>query len=86
MAYASALYTSASGTTFALTNSDGDAIEYLNMVEGTEVNVELDREKRQIVITPAEPPLVIAGVDPEFSHQISEFIEQYRSALDELAK
>jgi hypothetical protein len=29
MAYASALYTSASGTTFALTNSDGDAIEYL---------------------------------------------------------
>ena len=29
MAYASALYTSASGTEFALTNSDGDAIEYL---------------------------------------------------------
>jgi len=63
-----------------------DAIEYLNMEEGTEVNVEVDREKRQIVITPAEPPLAIAGVDPEFAHQITEFIEQYRPALEELAK
>jgi putative addiction module antidote len=63
-----------------------DAIEYLQMDEGTEVNVELDREKRQIVITPAEPPLAIAGVDPEFAHQVAEFIEQYRPALDELAK
>ena len=53
---------------------------------GTEVNVEVDREKRQIVITPAEPPLAIAGVDPEFAHQITEFIEQYRPALEELAK
>jgi len=63
-----------------------DAIEYLNMDEGTEVNVEVDREKRQIVITIAEPPLAIAGVDPEFAHQIIEFIEQYRPALEELAK
>lgn len=29
MSYASILYTSASGTTFALTNSEGNAIEYL---------------------------------------------------------
>ena len=63
-----------------------DIIEYLDMDEGTEVNVELDREKRQIVIKPAEHPLVIAGVDPEFAHQINEFIEQYRPALEELAK
>jgi putative addiction module antidote len=63
-----------------------DIIEYLDMDEGTEVNVELDREKRQIVIKHAEPPMVIAGVDPEFAHQINEFIEQYRPALEELAK
>jgi putative addiction module antidote len=63
-----------------------DIIEYLDIDEGTEVNVELDREKRQIVIKPAEPPLVIAGVDREFAHQINEFIEQYRPALEELAK
>jgi putative addiction module antidote len=63
-----------------------DAIEYLNMNVGSEVNVEVDREKRQIVITPAEPPLAIAGVDPEFTQQVAEFIEQYRPALEELAK
>lgn len=63
-----------------------DAMEYLQIEEGTEVNVELDREQRRIVITPTDPPLVIAGVDSEFAHQVSEFIEQYRPALDELAK
>ena len=63
-----------------------DAIEYLQMSEGSEVNVELDRENRQIVITPAEPPSAITGIDPEFAHQVSEFIAQYRPALEELAK
>ncbi|MBN1666416.1 MAG: AbrB/MazE/SpoVT family DNA-binding domain-containing protein [Anaerolineales bacterium] len=63
-----------------------DAIEYLHMDEGTEVNVELDREKRRIVITPAESPLAIAGVDAEFAQQVADFIEQYRPALEELAK
>ena len=62
------------------------AIEYLHMGEGSEVNVELDRAKRQIVITPSEAALEIAGVDPEFAHQVGEFIEQYRTALDELAR
>jgi putative addiction module antidote len=63
-----------------------DAIEYLHMGEGTEVNVELDREKRQIVITPSESAPTIVGVDPEFAHQVAEFIERYRPALEELAK
>ena len=63
-----------------------DAIEYLQMNAGSEVNVELDREKRQIVITPVTPPTAIAGVDSAFAHQVAEFIEQYRPALDELAK
>jgi antitoxin MazE len=63
-----------------------NVIEYLNMDEGTEVNVELDREKRQLVITPAKPPFAVAGVDLEFAHQVAEFIEQYRPALEELAK
>jgi hypothetical protein len=33
MAYASVTYTSASGTTFALTNSNGDPIEYLRQAD-----------------------------------------------------
>ena len=63
-----------------------DAIDYLQMQEGSEVNIELDRKNRQIVITPAEPNLEIAGIDPEFVRQVSEFIEQYRPALEELAE
>ncbi len=63
-----------------------DVIEYLDIAEGAEVNVELDRDKHQIVITPTKPPVAIAGVDPEFAHQVEEFIQQYRSALEELAK
>jgi putative addiction module antidote len=63
-----------------------DALDYLGLVEGAEVAVDLDREKRQIVITPVEKPLVIAGVDENFARQVAEFIEQYRPALEALAK
>jgi putative addiction module antidote len=63
-----------------------DAVEYLRMEEGSEVNVELNREKNQIEITPVQSSPAIAGIDPEFAHQVSEFIEQYHTALDELAK
>jgi putative addiction module antidote len=63
-----------------------DAIEYLQIDEGAEVFVELDREKRRIVVTPAESPEAMEGVDPEFAQQVADFIEQYRPALQELAK
>jgi hypothetical protein len=55
------------------------------MQKGTEVNVELDPENRQIVITLVDP-LAMAGVDQEFARQVAEFIEQYRPALQQLAK
>jgi len=63
-----------------------DALEFLQIDEGRDVSVELDRDKRQIVITPADPPLAIAGIDPEFANQVADFIEHYRPALEELAK
>ena len=63
-----------------------DALDYLGLVEGGEVAVDLDREKRQIVITPVEKSLAIAGVDENFARQVAEFIEQYRPALEALAK
>jgi putative addiction module antidote len=62
-----------------------EAIEYLQINEGSEVNIEVDRESRQIIITPANPSR-IEGVDQEFARQVTEFIEQYRPALEELAK
>lgn len=63
-----------------------DALELLGISVGSDVSVDLDREKRQVVISPAEEPLAVAGVDEEFAQQVSEFIEQYRPALEALAK
>jgi antitoxin MazE len=63
-----------------------EALEYLNIHEGAEVEIDLDRENRQLILKPTEMPLAISGVNEKFAHQVAEFIEQYRPALEELAK
>jgi putative addiction module antidote len=63
-----------------------DVLEYLDIQEGSDVALDLDRVNRQILITPVSTPLAIAGVDEAFAQQVSEFIEQYRPALEALAK
>jgi len=61
-----------------------DVLDYLGLAEGSEVSVELDQKKRQIVIAPLDSEF--PGVDQTFARQIAEFIEQYRPALEALAK
>ena len=63
-----------------------EALEYLDIHEGTEVEVDLDRENRQMILKPIETPLTISSVDEKFALQVAEFIEQYRPALEALAK
>lgn len=63
-----------------------EVTEYLKIRAGTEVTVALDRERRQIVIAPVELPIAATGITPEFARQVTEFIEQYRPALEELAR
>jgi putative addiction module antidote len=63
-----------------------EALDLLGISEGSDVSVDLDREKRQIIISPLEEPLAVAGVDEEFAQQVAEFIEQYRPALEALAR
>ena len=63
-----------------------EALDYLNIQEGAEIEIDLDRENRQMILKPLEMPLAISGVDEKFAHQVAEFIEQYRPALKELAK
>lgn len=63
-----------------------EALEYLDIHEGTEVEVDLDRENRQMILKPKETPLTISSVDEKFALQVAEFIEQYRPALEALAK
>ena len=62
-----------------------DILEQLELSEGEDVSVELDREQRQIVISPIEKPLAIS-INEEFARQVNDFIEEYRTALEALAK
>jgi antitoxin component of MazEF toxin-antitoxin module len=61
-----------------------ETLEQLGLAFDAEVNVTLNQELSQIVITPAS--LSLPGIDETFAQQVSEFIEQYRPALEALAK
>ena len=63
-----------------------EALEVLNLYEGAEIEIDLDRENCQVILKPVELPLSNSGVDEKFAHQVSEFIEQYRPALEALAR
>ena len=56
----------------------------LKLAEGEEVSVELDAEAGRIVI--ASAPADAEGVDAAFAAQVADFIEQYRPALEALAR
>jgi antitoxin component of MazEF toxin-antitoxin module len=61
-----------------------ETLDYLELKEGSEVSVELNKDRGEIVVTPLGRDL--AGVDQEFARQVAEFIEEYRPALEALAK
>ncbi len=61
-----------------------DALDQLRMREGTEVEVQVNEEQGVLIISPVEGAL--DGVDEVFATQVDHFIEEYRVALDELAR
>ncbi len=63
-----------------------EVLDALGIKDGADVNLELDHEQRRVIISPVEKPFAIAGVDKGFARQVEEFIQQYRPALEELAK
>lgn len=63
-----------------------EILEGLGLANGEKVSLELDRQHRRVILTPVEKPLATVGVDEEFAHQVNDFIEHYRPALEELAK
>ncbi|MBU2611668.1 MAG: AbrB/MazE/SpoVT family DNA-binding domain-containing protein [Chloroflexi bacterium] len=62
-----------------------DIVEQLGMSEGTDVSVEFDRPNRQIVIRRVELPIA-GSIEENFARQVAEFINEYRPALEALAK
>lgn len=63
-----------------------DAIEEMQISEGTVVSVYYDRVTKKLIIEPIDTDQEVEGISEEFAKQVSEFIEEYRPALDELAK
>jgi antitoxin MazE len=63
-----------------------DALELLDISVGSDVFVDLDRGKQQIVISPVNKPASIVGVNEAFAQQVAEFIDLYRPALEALKK
>jgi putative addiction module antidote len=61
-----------------------ESLNLLGLEEGSEVNVAVDQVKGRIIIERAHLPL--AAIDAEFAQQLDDFIEQYRPALEALAK
>lgn len=61
-----------------------ESIESLGLSEGSEVHVAVLQAEGRIVIEPVSPQ--VAGIDVVFAQQLNDFIEQYRPALEALAK
>lgn len=61
-----------------------ESIELLGLRKGSEVPVVLNQHERRIISEPAN--FKLTDIDPEFAQQVNEFIAQYRSALEALAK
>lgn len=61
-----------------------DSMKQLGLQEGSEVSVVVEPKEGRLIIEPTKQQ--IAEIDPEFAQQVHDFIEQYRPALEKLAK
>ena len=62
-----------------------DMLDELQLSEGENVSVKLNRQQREIVISPVEKTIA-TGIDETFAEQVDDFIKKYRPALEALAK
>ena len=63
-----------------------EIIARLGISVGDEVVIEFWQHNRKVVISPANQPIPVGGVDENFARQVAEFMEQYRSTLEALAR
>lgn len=61
-----------------------EAIQLLALQEGSDVSLTVNEDREQIIIEAVHPEL--AGVSKGFAQQVTEFVSQYRPALEELAE
>jgi antitoxin MazE len=63
-----------------------EVLETLHLADGEKISLELDRDQHRLILTPVKKTASVPGVDEKFALQVDEFIQMYRSALEELAK
>ncbi|NLF50040.1 MAG: AbrB/MazE/SpoVT family DNA-binding domain-containing protein [Leptolinea sp.] len=63
-----------------------EMLDGLKLSDGDEVNLVLEEEGRRLVVTKVEKAIPAAGIDPDFSAHLEGFLEEYRSALEDLAR
>lgn len=61
-----------------------ESVKLLGLQEGSVVSVAVDEEHGRIIIEPVVSAL--DDIDATFAQQLAEFIEEYRPALEALAK
>ncbi len=61
-------------------------VESLQLTEGDEVSLSVDPGQNRILIQPVAHSPDIEDIDQEFAAQVSEFIKDYKPALEELSK
>ncbi len=61
-----------------------ELLDSLHLSEGAEVEVEIDKARGVILVSPVTSHS--GGVDEDFARQVSEFLNQYRPALEALAR
>ncbi len=63
-----------------------EVLEFLGIKAGDQISVELDKKQHRALLSTVAPKLAGKGIDRDFAHQVDAFIDQYRDALNELAK
>ena len=61
-------------------------VESLQLIEGDEISLTLDPGQSRILIQPVGHSLDLEDIDQEFAAQVSEFIKDYKPALEALSK
>lgn len=61
-------------------------LESLGVAVGDELTLQLDHARKRLILVPMEKEIEKAGIDEAFANQVTEFIDRYRPALEELAR
>lgn len=64
-----------------------EILESMSLIDGDEVSLALDEDNgRRLIVTKVEKTTPATGVDADFSGHLEEFINQYRTELEELSR